>query len=137
MLCADKEEAARVLSQLKICIRTNYSNPPTQGAALVTTVLGDRELRATWESELAGMRDRIKKLRRALVSGLEGRGIGDMGFIQEQLGMFSYSGLTSEQMIRLRQEFGIYGTDAGRMCVAALNDRNVDYVADAIAAVRH
>ncbi|AQP44580.1 aromatic amino acid transaminase [Tessaracoccus flavus] len=131
------DEAKRVLSQLKICIRTNYSNPPTQGAALVTTVLGDRELRATWESELAGMRDRIKKLRRKLVSGLEGRGIGDMCFIQEQLGMFSYSGLTSEQMIRLRQEFGIYGTDAGRMCVAALNDRNVDYVADAIAAVRH
>lgn len=130
------DAAKRVLSQLKICIRTNYSNPATQGAAIVTTVLADPELRAQWESELAGMRDRIKQLRRGLVAGLEARGIEDMGFIQEQLGMFSYSGLSTEQMVRLREEFAVYGTDTGRMCVAALNDANLDYVADAIAAVR-
>lgn len=130
------DEARRVLSQLKICIRTNYSNPPTQGEALVTTVLRDPQLRTQWEDELAGMRERIKTMRQALVAGLEERGVDDMGFINGQLGMFSYSGLTKEQMVRLREEFGVYGTDTGRMCVAALNDRNVGYVAEAIAAVR-
>ena len=136
MVANDKEEAARVLSQLKIVIRTNYSNPPTEGAALVTTVLTDPDLRQSWEDELGAMRERIKDLRKGLVDGLASRGITDMGFIAEQLGMFSYSGLTKEQMVALRTEHGVYGLDSGRMCVAALNTGNLDYVADAIAAVR-
>ena len=130
------DAARRVLSQLKICIRTNYSNPSTHGAALVATVLGDQELRRGWEQELAEMRDRIKQLRRGLVAALEARGVQDMGFIAAQMGMFSYSGLTKPQMVALRSDYGIYGTDAGRMCVAALNHGNLSYVADAIAAVR-
>lgn len=136
VVTASPDAARRVLSQLKICIRTNYSNPATHGAALVATVLEDAELRRGWEQELAGMRDRIKQLRRGLVSALEARGVTDMGFIASQMGMFSYSGLTKPQMVALRSDYGIYGTDAGRMCVAALNDGNLSYVADAIAAVR-
>ncbi|AQP47300.1 aromatic amino acid aminotransferase [Tessaracoccus aquimaris] len=130
------EEAKKVLSQLKIVVRTNYSNPPTEGAALVTTVLTDPELRQSWEDELGSMRERIKTLRQGLVDALAARGISDMGFIAEQLGMFSYSGLTKDQMIALRTEHGVYGLDSGRMCVAALNTGNLDYVADAIASVR-
>ena len=136
VVTASADEAKRVQSQLKIVIRTNYSNPPTHGAALVATVLADAELRAGWEAELGAMRDRIKSLRRGLVDALAARGITDMGFIAEQLGMFSYSGLTREQMVALREEHAVYGLDSGRMCVAALNDRNLERVADAIAAVR-
>lgn len=132
----DKEEAARVLSQLKIVIRTNYSNPPTHGGAVVAAVLNNPELRALWEEELAGMRVRIKEMRQKLVDGLKAAGVQqDMSFITTQIGMFSYSGLSKEQMIRLRSEFGVYGTDTGRMCVAALNSKNVDYVCQAIAKV--
>ena len=136
VLCADKDEAARVLSQLKIMIRTNYSNPPTHGGAVVATVLGDAALRAQWEQELAGMRTRIKAMRKKLVDGLKAAGVKqDMGFITTQIGMFSYSGLSKEQMVRLRNEFGVYGTDTGRMCVAALNEKNIDYVCQSIAKV--
>lgn len=136
VLCADKDEAARVLSQLKIMIRTNYSNPPTHGGAVVATVLGDATLRAQWEQELAGMRTRIKAMRKKLVEGLKAAGVQkDMGFITTQVGMFSYSGLSKEQMVRLRNEFGVYGTDTGRMCVAALNEKNIDYVCQSIAKV--
>src|SRR5690606_19242330 len=136
VLCASKDEAARVLSQLKIMIRTNYSNPPTHGGAVVATVLNDATLRAQWEQELAGMRLRIKAMRRKLVDGLKAAGVKqDMGFITTQVGMFSYSGLSKEQMVRLRSEFGVYGTDTGRMCVAALNEHNIDYVCQAIAQV--
>ncbi|MBS0597094.1 MAG: aspartate/tyrosine/aromatic aminotransferase [Burkholderiaceae bacterium] len=136
VLCADKDEAVRVLSQLKIMIRTNYSNPPTHGGAVVATVLGDATLRAQWEQELAGMRTRIKAMRKKLVEGLKAAGVQkDMGFITTQVGMFSYSGLSKEQMVRLRSEFGVYGTDTGRMCVAALNEKNIDYVCQSIAKV--
>ncbi|MDD2536440.1 MAG: aspartate/tyrosine/aromatic aminotransferase [Macromonas bipunctata] len=136
VLCDNKEEAARVLSQLKIVIRTNYSNPPTHGGAVVAAVLGNPELRALWEQELGGMRVRIKEMRQKLVDGLKAAGVArDMSFITTQIGMFSYSGLTKDQMVRLRSEFGVYGTDTGRMCVAALNSKNIDYVCKAIAAV--
>lgn len=136
VVCASKDEADRVLSQLKIVVRTNYSNPPTHGAAVVATVLNTPELRTLWEQELAGMRTRIKTMREQLVQGLQVAGVTqDMGFITRQIGMFSYSGLTKEQMQRLRSEFGVYGTDTGRMCVAALNSRNIGYVCRAIAAV--
>ena len=136
LVCASAEEAARVLSQVKIVIRTNYSNPSTHGAKLAAGVLTDPELHALWVDELGGMRDRIKAMRLRLVSGLEAAGIDDMGFIATQVGMFSYSGLTREQMISLREQHGVYGTDKGRICVAALNDVNVDHVCAAIAAVR-
>ncbi len=136
VVCKDKEETGRVLSQLKIVIRTNYSNPPIHGGAIVAAVLGNPELRALWESELGEMRVRIKAMRQKLVDGLKAAGVKqDMSFITTQIGMFSYSGLTKDQMVRLRSEFGVYGTDTGRMCVAALNSKNIDYVCAAIAKV--
>jgi aromatic-amino-acid transaminase len=136
VLCADKEECSRVLSQLKIVIRTNYSNPPIHGGAVVAAVLNNPELRALWEKELGEMRVRIKAMRQTLVDGLKAAGVKqDMSFITTQIGMFSYSGLSKDQMVRLRSEFGVYGTDTGRMCVAALNSKNIDYVCQAIAKV--
>ncbi|MEO8542774.1 MAG: amino acid aminotransferase [Burkholderiaceae bacterium] len=136
VLCDSKEEAARVLSQLKIVIRTNYSNPPTHGGAIVAAVMADPELHALWEKELAAMRVRIKAMRQKLVDGLKAAGVKrDMGFITRQVGMFSYSGLSKDQMVRLRNEFGVYGTDTGRMCVAALNDNNIGHVCASIAKV--
>jgi aromatic-amino-acid transaminase len=136
VVASDKEEASRVLSQLKIAIRTNYSNPPIHGGAVVAAVLNNPELRAQWESELAEMRVRIKAMRQKLVDSLKSAGVQqDMSFITTQIGMFSYSGLTKDQMVRLRTEFGVYGTDTGRMCVAALNSKNIDYVCASIAKV--
>ncbi len=136
VVAADKDEAARVLSQLKIVVRTNYSNPPTHGGAVVAAVLNDPQLRAQWEQELGDMRVRIKAMRQKLVDGLKAAGVQkDMSFITQQIGMFSYSGLSKDQMVRLRNEFGVYGTDTGRMCVAALNSKNIDYVCESIAKV--
>jgi len=136
VVCKDKEECGRVLSQLKIVIRTNYSNPPIHGGAVVAAVLGNPELRALWEKELSEMRVRIKAMRQKMVDGLKAAGVKqDMGFITRQIGMFSYSGLTKDQMVRLRNEFGVYGTDTGRMCVAALNSKNIDHVCASIAKV--
>ena len=136
VLCESKDQAAKVLSQLKIAIRTNYSNPPIHGGSVVATVLGTPELRAQWEQELAEMRDRIKVMRQTLVDGLKAAGVqADMSFITKQIGMFSYSGLTKDQMVRLRNEFGVYGTDTGRMCVAAMNSQNINYICKAVAAV--
>ena len=136
VVCIDKEECGRVLSQLKIVIRTNYSTPPIHGGAVVAAVLANPEWRATWEKELSEMRVRIKAMRQKLVDGLKAAGVKqDMSFITTQIGMFSYSGLNKDQMVRLRSEFGVYGTDTGRMCVAALNSKNIDYVCQAIAKV--
>ena len=136
VLCSDKEEAGRVLSQLKIVIRTNYSNPPIHGGTVVAMVLNTPELRTLWEKELGEMRVRIKAMRQKLVDGLKAAGVKeDMGFITQQIGMFSYSGLNKDQMVRLRTEFGVYGLDTGRMCVAALNSKNIDYVCASIAKV--
>jgi aromatic-amino-acid transaminase len=136
VVCAAKDDADRVLSQLKRVIRTNYSNPPTHGAQVVATVLTTPTLRALWEQELAAMRVRIKQMRLALLEKLHAAGVKqDMGFITQQKGMFSYSGLNKAQMQRLRDEFGIYGVDSGRICVAALNSKNIDAVVSAIATV--
>ncbi|MDE1928308.1 MAG: aspartate/tyrosine/aromatic aminotransferase, partial [Burkholderiales bacterium] len=136
VVCGSAEEQQRVLSQLKIVIRANYSNPPTFGAQVVATVLGTPTLRAQWEEELAGMRERIRTMRQALVAKLQAAGVpGDLSYITRQVGMFSYSGLSKEQMLRLRREFGVYGVDSGRICVAALNSGNIDAVAAAIARV--
>ncbi len=136
VLCPNKDEADRVLSQLKIVIRTNYSNPPIHGGAVVAAVLANPEWRALWERELGEMRVRIKAMRQSLVDGLKAAGVKqDMSFITSQIGMFSYSGLAKDQMVRLRNEFAVYGTDTGRMCVAALNSHNIGYVCQAIAKV--
>ncbi len=134
--CESKDEADRVLSQLKRVIRTNYSNPPTHGAQVVATVLTTPALRTMWEDELAGMRVRIKQMRQALQEKLTAAGLKqDFSYITRQKGMFSYSGLSKAQMTRLRDEFGIYGVDSGRICVAALNSKNIDGVVAAIAKV--
>ena len=131
-----QDESARVLSQLKRVIRANYSTPPTHGGMVVATVLTTPELRAEWEKELGEMRDRIRKMRERLVVGLAKAGVrDDFSFIERQKGMFSYSGLSAAQVERLRDEFGIYAVASGRICVAALNSTNVDYVAGAIAKV--
>ncbi|WIY83158.1 amino acid aminotransferase [Propionimicrobium sp. PCR01-08-3] len=135
IVCRDTDEAQRVRSQMKIVIRTNYSNPPTHGAQLVASVFADPALRAEWAAELTEMRERIKSMRVSLASHLAAEGLPEMGYVAEQVGMFSYSGLNRDQMLRLRDQFGVYGTDAGRICVAALNENNVEYVAKAIAAV--
>jgi aromatic-amino-acid transaminase len=136
VVCSSAEECSRVLSQLKIVIRTNYSNPPTFGAQVVATVLTTPALRAMWEEELAGMRERIKATREQLVTHLQAAGVqGDLGYITQQMGMFSYSGLSVAQMQRLRSEFGVYGVDSGRICVAAINSRNIGPVVAALARV--
>ena len=133
---ASKDESSRVLSQLKRVIRSNYSTPPTHGGMVVTTILGDPALRALWEKELGEMRERIKDMRRGLAERLKARGITqDLSFMVRQRGMFSYSGMNAAQVERLQKEFGIYAVSSGRICVAALNLKNLDYVADAIAAV--
>jgi len=136
LLCATKDEATRVRSQIKRVVRSNYSNPPTHGAALVSAVLNSSELRALWEQELAGMRTRIARMRLELAARLSAlRPERDFAFITRQRGMFSYSGLTAAQVDRLREEFAIYAVQSGRICMAALNDGNLPRVASAIAKV--
>jgi len=130
------DEAARVLSQLKRVIRTNYSNPSTHGGHVAAAVLSDPELRALWEHELGEMRDRIKLMRRMLVEKIrEQRADFDLSYVLRQRGMFSYSGLTKPQVQALREKFSIYAVESGRVCIASLSTRNVDYVARAIAEV--
>ena len=136
IVTASKEEAGRVLSQVKRVIRTNYSNPPTHGASIVAAVLNSPELRAMWEAELGEMRGRIKQLRTSMVEQLAAQGASrDFSFVARQRGMFSYSGLSAEQVERLKNEFGIYAVSTGRICVAALNNSNLEQVARAIVQV--
>ncbi|PKF71700.1 aromatic amino acid aminotransferase [Pseudomonas fluvialis] len=131
-----QEESTRVLSQVKRVIRTNYSNPPTHGATVVGNVLNSKELRAMWEQELAEMRERIRDMRTTMVEQLASLGAKrDFAFVARQRGMFSYSGLTQEQVERLKSEFGIYAVGTGRICVAALNSGNIRAVTEAIVKV--
>ncbi len=132
----DADESGRILSQLKRVVRTNYSNPPTHGGQIVSTILNDEQLRALWETELAAMRERIRQMRDALARGIRQRVPSvDFSFVKQQRGMFSYSGLSREQVKRLREEYSVYAIESGRICVAALNSKNIDYVADAISRV--
>jgi len=132
----NKETSTRVLSQVKRVVRTNYSNPPTHGGAVVAAVLSDPALRQQWEDELAGMRDRIRLMRSALVDKIAAAGVKqDFSFVVRQRGMFSFTGLTADQVEKLKHDFGIYAVSSGRICLAALNSGNIDYVANAIAAV--
>ena len=135
MVAPTAADAKAVQSQVKRVIRTIYSSPSTHGAALVAGVLTNPELRAMWEQELTEMRERIHALRHGLVEKLAAAGAPQFGFINEQAGMFSYSGLSREQVDRLRDEFGIYAVGTGRICVAALNQNNLEYVAKAVATV--
>lgn len=136
IVTASKDESARVMSQLKRVIRTNYSNPPTHGGTVVSMVLNSPELRAEWETELGEMRARIKTMRVGFVEGLKARGVvRNFDFVAKQRGMFSYSGLTSAQVDVLRTDYGIYAVGTGRICVAALNTQNMPAVLDAVASV--
>ncbi len=136
LITSSKDETSRVLSQVKRVIRTNYSNPPTHGGKVVATVLNSPELFQVWADELAGMRDRIRAMRSQLVEKLKAHGVAqNFDFVLQQRGMFSYSGLTAEQVERLRNEHGVYAVSSGRICVAALNSQNIDYVVQAIAKV--
>lgn len=135
VVAADAGQAGLVLEQVKIAIRTNYSTPPTHGALLVSTILADSRLRAQWEAELDGMRQRILRMREGLVARLAGNNVQDFSRLVRQKGLFSYSGLSAGQMARLKEEFGIYGVSDGRLCMAALTERTLDRVADGIRAV--
>ena len=136
IVAVNTDEAARAMSQMKRVIRTNYSNPPVHGGSVVATALSSPELRQLWETELGGMRLRIREMRQLLVAKLKEKAPAhDFDFVVKQRGMFSYSGLTKVQVERLRDEFSIYAVDTGRICVAALNLRNIDQVTDAIAKV--
>ncbi|MCK0515292.1 aspartate/tyrosine/aromatic aminotransferase [Anaerobiospirillum sp. NML120448] len=132
---ATKEVGTNVLSQIKLAIRCAISNPPAHGEKVVITVLSNPDLRLMWEQELAEMRERMSRMRNLLAEKLKAAGAGDFDFITKQNGMFSFSGLTKEQVEQLRAEFGIYIVGSGRMCVAGINDENVDYLADAITKV--
>ena len=136
LITADADEAARVLSQIKRVIRTNYSNPPTHGGGIVSDVLNSPELRALWEQELGEMRDRIRQMRVAFTEKLKALGTKqDFSFVTKQRGMFSFSGLSTQQVDRLREEYAIYAISTGRICVAALNSNNIDRVVRAVASV--
>lgn len=136
LITANADEAARVLSQVKRVIRTNYSNPPTHGGGIVSDVLNSPELRALWEQELGEMRDRIRQMRAAFTEKLKALGTKqDFSFVTKQRGMFSFSGLSVQQVDRLREEHAIYAISTGRICVAALNSNNIDRVVRAVASV--
>jgi len=135
VVSADATQAKAVQSQVKRIIRTIYSSPSTHGAALVAGVLNSPDLRQTWETELTEMRERIHALRAGLVAKLAELGAPEFAFIERQAGMFSYSGLSKAQVDRLRDEFAIYAVGTGRICVAALSQKNLDYVANAVATV--
>jgi aromatic-amino-acid transaminase len=135
-ICADKAEADLVLGQLRFTVRRIYSSPPMHSGQIVARVLGDATLRAMWEGELAAMRERIAGMRRALYARLVARVPGrDFGYFLSQRGMFSYTGLSSRQVDRLREEHAVYLIRSGRICVAGLNESNIERTAEAMAAV--
>jgi aromatic-amino-acid transaminase len=137
VVCSTSGEAERVLGQLTCTVRSNYSNPPTHGARIISLVLGSSVLHARWEAELAEMRVRIVLMRQAIHDGLKHHVAGEaLTRYVTQRGMFTYTGLTTEQVEQLRDQHGVYLLRSGRMCVAGLNERNVKVVADAIAAVQ-
>ena len=135
VVSADAETAERVNSQVKIAVRTAISNPPAHGEKIVTTILGNDDLRKKWVEELAAMRGRIHEMRQMLADKLRAAGAGDFSFITEQNGMFSFSGLNKEQVEKLKQNFGIYIVGSGRICVAGINTSNIDKLVSAITAV--
>jgi aspartate/tyrosine/aromatic aminotransferase len=136
LVSATCDATTAALSQLKACVRTNYSNPPVHGAAIVATVLSDAELRPRWEQEVNEMRDRINGMRDLLAEKMRARSATrDFSFIRQQCGMFSFSGLSAEQADRLRQEHSIYIVRNGRINVAGITSANVDRLCDALCLV--
>lgn len=136
LVAADAETADRAFSQVKAVIRANYSNPPAHGASVVATILGNESLRAIWEQELTDMRQRIHRMRQLFVNTLQEKGAEqDFSFIINQNGMFSFSGLTKEQVLRLRDEFGVYAVNSGRVNVAGMTPDNMAPLCEAIVAV--
>lgn len=136
VVAKNADEASRILSNLKVIVRTNYSNPPALGSAIVKTILADKDLTQLWEEELYEMCTRIRSMRTAFVEGLAAAGVpGDFDFIRQQFGMFSFSGLSTEAVQKLRSDFAIYIVDSGRINVAGLNPSNIDYTCQAINAV--
>lgn len=136
VLCGDSQQAVSVLGQMKATVRQNYSSPPVHGAAVATMVLQNPELRQQWMLEVDKMRERVQKMRVLLQSVISTKVPGrDFSYFTKQQGMFSYTGLTPEQVDRLREEFAVYLVRSGRMCVAGLNAHNVDYVAASMAVV--
>ncbi|MEF3108522.1 aromatic amino acid transaminase [Raoultella sp. WB_B2P2-3] len=136
VVCEDSETASRVLGQLKATVRRNYSSPPSFGAQVVAAVLNDAELKASWLAEVEEMRTRILAMRQELVNVLKDAVPGvNFDYLLKQRGMFSYTGFSAAQVDRLREEFGVYLISSGRMCVAGLNSRNVQRVAQAFSAV--
>ena len=135
-VCDDSATAQKVLGQLKATVRRNYSSPATTGALLVNNVLQDEQLTASWKAELQEMRERIIKMRHILKDKLsQALPERDFSYLVKQQGMFSYTGLTAEQVDILKEQYGIYLVRSGRMCVAGLNLSNIDYVAESITAV--
>ena len=136
VVCADRDEAELVMGQLRATVRRNYSSPGLHAAGIIGRVLGDPALRAMWEADVRGMRERIQTMRRQLHDALSAQRPGrDFSYFLTQRGMFSYTGLSPQQVERLREEFGVYLIRSGRMCVAGLNSRNVARTATAMAAV--
>jgi aromatic-amino-acid transaminase len=136
IVASSKEEAQTVLSQIKTDIRTNNSNPPRDGAEIVNTILSDPALHAAWVKELDGMRERIQKMRERFITGLTGHGLGEQfKHLEHQNGMFSYSGLSKEHVLKLRSDYGVYIVDSGRVCIASMTEKNIDYIVDSIAKV--
>jgi aspartate/tyrosine/aromatic aminotransferase len=130
------DEMQKVRSQLALVARSNYSNPPAHGSAIVATVLGSSELNSLWRSEVDEMRGRINSLRKQFVAALQPYGLAEkFACVAEQRGMFSYSGLKPDEVTRLQQEFGIYMVKTGRMNIAGYSDHNLEYLCDAIATV--
>lgn len=136
LVAADAAVVDTAFSQVKATIRANYSNPPAHGAAVVATILGNKDLRALWEQELTSMRERIQRMRQLFVNTLQEKGAkGDFSFIISQNGMFSFSGLTKDQVVRLRDEFGVYAVNSGRVNVAGMTPDNMSPLCEAIVAV--
>jgi aspartate aminotransferase len=136
LLTTSAERAEIAGSQVKRVIRANYSNPPAHGSAIVAAILADRELRELWLRELGAMRERIHSVRLRLAALLAARGASrDFSFIAEQQGMFSFTGLSREQVIQLREKFGIYAVESGRINVAGIRDDALERLADAVIAV--
>lgn len=136
LVAVDADAAEKAMSHIKICIRTNYSNPPSHGAQAVVSVLNDPELRTQWDDEVKAMRDRINGMRTLFVDTLEHQGVRrDFSFIARQRGMFSFSGLTPEQVDALRERFAIYVVGSGRINVAGVTEHNVGKLCEAIAEV--
>lgn len=140
VVSGSKEATAAVLSQVKVCVRRNYSNPPAHGAAIVTTIMNDDALRSQWEQELAEMRDRINGMRKLFADTLTSKGVSLLpagnGFVTAQKGMFSMSGLSKDEVAALREQFAIYIVGSGRINVAGMTEQNMEYLCNGIAKVK-